>query len=167
MSGATDGRIVLHCLKDGSYTRQYLCGLDASGDAVAPVPEVSQLTFSCHGDVVAHSWTDLSIHRFSLNGARLATAAAPTAMSCLLTAGGGEYLLAGGQDGLIRVYTLHDLRVLHTIDLRDHGGVTCMRLSPNDEYLLAGSEDGEVSIITDARARLRMLDLALQRAFVG
>lgn len=92
---------------------------------------------------------------------------APAAISCLLTAGGGEYLLAGGQDGLIRVYTLHDLCVVHVIDLQEHGGVTCMRLSPNDEYLLAGSEDGEVSIITDARMRLRMLDLALRRAFVG
>ncbi|CAM9262507.1 unnamed protein product, partial [Hapterophycus canaliculatus] len=57
--------------------------------------------------------------------------------------------------------------VLHVIDLHSHGGVTCMRLSPNDEFLLVGSEDGEVSIITDARKRMRMLDLALRKAFVG
>lgn len=167
VSGASDGRIVLHCLKDGCYVRQYFCGLNTADGVRRPVPEASQLAFSCHGDVVVHSWTDLSLHRFSLNGARLATAVAPTAMSCLLTAGGGEYLLAGGQDGFIRVYTLHNLCVVHTIELQAHGGVTCMRLSPNDEYLLAGCEDGEVSIITDARKRLRMLDLALQRAFVG
>lgn len=134
--------------------------------AGGPIP-ASQLVFSCHGDVVAHSWTDCSLHRFSLNGTRLATTVAPTAMNCLLTAGEGDYLLAGGQDGLIRVYTLHDLCVLHTIDLQHHGGVTCMRLSPNDEYLLVGSQNGEVSIITDARKRMRMLDLALRKAFVG
>lgn len=167
VSGATDGRIVLHCLKDGCYVRHYGCGLSMADDAGAPIPEASQLAISCHGDVVVHSWTDLSLHRFSLNGTRLATTVAPTEMSCLLAAAGGDYLLAGGQDGLIQVYTLHDLRVLHTIDLQHHGGVTCMRFSPNDEYLLAGSQDGEVSIITDARKRMRMLDLALQRAFVG
>lgn len=167
MSGASDGRIVLHCLKDGCYVRQYRCGLYAATDPDAAIPEASQLAFSCHGDVVVHSWTDFSLHRFSLNGTRLASAMAPTVMNCLLTAGAGEYLLAGGQGGLIRVYTLHDLRVLHTIDLQDHGGVTCMRLSPNDEFLLVGSEDGEVSIITDARKRMRMLDLAMRKAFVG
>ena len=166
VSGSSDGRIVLHCLKDGSYVRQYRCGLSIAEDAGIPIP-ASQLVFSCHGDVVAHSWADCSLHRFSLNGTRLATTVAPTEMNCLLTAGEGDYLLAGGQDGLIRVYTLHDLCVLHTIDLQDHGGVTCMRLSLNDEYLLVGSQDGEVSIITDARKRMRMLDLALRKAFVG
>ena len=75
--------------------------------------------------------------------------------------------MTGGNDGLIRVYTLHDLCILHTLDLQNHGGVTCMRLSPNDEYLLAGSEDGVVSIITDPRKRLHMINLALRRAFVG
>ena len=167
VSGARDGRIVLHCLKDGRYVRQYRCGAIPAQKKGDPVPEASQLVFSCHGEVVAHSWTDLSLHRFSLNGVRLATALAPTAMSCLLTAGGGEYLLTGGNDGLIRVYTLHDLCILHTLDLQNHGGVTCMRLSPNDEYLLAGSEDGVVSIITDPRKRLHMINLALRRAFVG
>lgn len=166
VSGSSDGRIVLHCLKDGSYVRQYRCRLSMADDPIDPIP-ASQLVFSCHGDVVAHSWTDFSLHRFSLNGARLATTVAPTAMNCLLTAGEGNYLLAGGQDGLIRVYTLHDLRVLHTIDMQHHGGVTCMRMSSNDEYLLVGSQDGEVSIITDARKRMRMLDLALRKAFVG
>lgn len=166
VSGATDGRIVLHCLKDGGYVRHYRCGLSMA-DEGAPIPEASQLAFSCHGDVLVHSWTDRSLNRFSLNGTRLATTVAPTAMNCLLPAAGGDYLLAGGQDGSIVVYTLHDLRVLHKIDLRQHGGVTCMRFSPNDEYLLVGSQDGEVSIITDARKRMRMLDLALQRAFVG
>lgn len=166
VSGSSDGRIVLHCLKDGSYVRQYRCGSSMADDTGGPIP-ANQLVFSCHGDVVAHSWADRSLHRFSLNGTRLATTVAPTAMSCLLTAGEGDYLLAGGRDGLIRVYTLHDLCVLHTIDLQDHGGVTCMRLSPNDEYLLVGSQDGEVSIITDARKRMRMLDLALRKAFVG
>ncbi|CAM9130173.1 unnamed protein product, partial [Hapterophycus canaliculatus] len=104
VSGASDGRIVLHCLKDGCYVRQYRCGLHVTTDAGATIPEASQLAFSCHGDVVVHSWTDLSLHRFSLNGTRLATAVVPTVMTCLLTAGAGEYLLAGGQDGLIRVY---------------------------------------------------------------
>lgn len=88
-------------------------------------------------------------------------------MSCLLTSGGGEYLLGGGEDGLIRVYTLHNLCEVHTVDLQDHGGVTCMRMSAKKQYLLAGSEDGEVSIITDAKTRLRMLDIALRKAFIG
>lgn len=167
MSGASDGRIVLHSLKDGCYLRQYHCSPSATNNVRGLSQEVSQLAISCHGDVAAHSWTDLSLHRFSLNGTRLATSVSPKAMSCLITAGGGEYLLAGGQDGLIRVYTIHDLYIVHEINLQDHGGVTCLRLSPNDEYLLAGSEDGEVSIITDPRTRLRMLDQALRRAFVG
>lgn len=168
VSGASDGRIVLHCLKNGCYVRQYRCGTGsatAADAAETSIPEASQLAFSRHGDVVVHSWTDRSLHLHSLNGTRLATAVAPTTINCLLTA--GEYLLAGGQDGLIRVYTLHDLCVVHTIDLQQHGGVTCMRMSPGHEYLLAGSQDGEVSIITDARKRMRMLDLALRRAFVG
>lgn len=167
VSGATDGRIVLHGLKGGGYVRHYSCGLSMADKERAPTPEASQLAFCCHGDVLVHSWTDLSLHRFSLNGTRLASTVAPTAMSCLLAAAGGDYLLAGGQDGSILVYSLHDLCILHKIDLRHHGGITCMRFSPNDEYLLAGSQDGEVSIITDARKRMRMLDLALQRAFVG
>lgn len=169
MSGASDGRLVLHCLKDGRYVRQYFTVSHSSNHKETNLrpPEPSQLAFSCHGDVIVHSWTDLSLSRFSLNGAQLATIVVPTAFSCLVTAGGGEYLLTGGRDGLIRVYTLHDLCVVHVIDLHEHGGVTCMRLSPNDEYLLAGSDDGDVSIITDARKRLRMLDLALRRAFVG
>lgn len=164
MSGAHDGRIVLHCLKDGQYVRHFCCPPNA---ASGPPPEASQLVFSCHGDVVVHSWTDLSLHRFSINGTHLTTGVSPTALSCLLTAGGGEYLLGGGKDGLIRVYALHNLFMVHAIDLQQHGGLTCMRMSMNDEYLLAGSEDGHVSIITDAKTRLRMLDLALRKAFIG
>lgn len=166
VSGASDGRIVLHSLKDGCYVRHFFCKPDV-GNSYSRTPEPSQLVFSCHGDVLVHSWTDLSLHRFSLNGAHRAVGATATAMSCLLTAGGGEYVLAGGHDGTIGVYTLYDLCLVHMIDLQDHGGVTCMRMSSNDEYLLAGSEDGEVSIITDAKTRLRLLDLALRKAFVG
>lgn len=167
VSGASDGRIVLHCLKDGRYVRQFFCPRNVCADASSVVPEVSQLVFSCHGDVVVHSWMDRSIHRFSLNGAHLTSTVVSTAMSCLLTAGEGQYLLGGGEDGLIRVYTLHDLSLVHTIDLQEHGGVTCMRMSAKGQYLLAGSEDGELSIITDAKTRLRMLDLALRKAFIG
>ncbi|CAM9496985.1 unnamed protein product, partial [Ectocarpus fasciculatus] len=97
VSGASDGRIVLHCLKNGCYVRQYRCGTGSAAAADAAetsIPEASQLAFSRHGDVVVHSWTDRSLHRYSLNGTRLATAVAPTTINCLLTAGGGEYLLA-------------------------------------------------------------------------
>lgn len=167
VSGATDGRIVVHCLKDGSYVRQFLCTSSREGNDVKASPEASQLTFSCHGDVVVHSWTDLSLHRFSINGAHLATGSAPAVMNCLMTVGGGEYLLAGGQDGTVGVYALYNLLLVHTINLHAHGGITCMSMSVNSEYLLVGSEDGEVSVVTDTKTRLRMLDLAMRNAFVG
>lgn len=166
-SGASDGRIVLHCLKNGQYVRQ--CSLQPSSpaDGASAAIEVSQLAFSCHGDVVACSWDNLCMYHFSLNGTHLATAQASTAMNCIITAGEGQYLLGGGRDGCVGIYKLHNLELVHTLDLRCHGEVTCMRLSADKEYLLVGSEDGEVSIITDARRRLHMLDVALRREFVG
>lgn len=167
VSGASDGRIVLHCLKDGSYVRCFSFDGSYSGNEAKSLPEASQLALSCHGDIIAHSWDDLSLHRFSLNGAHLATGTASTVVSCLLTTGGGEYLLTGGQDGTIGVYALHNLRIVHSIRVEGYGGVTCIQMSANKEYLLAGSENGEVSIITDTKTRFLMLDLALSKHFVG
>lgn len=158
---------MVHSLKDGRYVRHFFCGGKRGNQNPGTPAEASQVAFSCHGEVVVHSWTDLALHRFSLNGAHLTTGASATPLSCLLIPGGGDYLLTGRQDGVIGVYTLHNLQMVHAIVLDAHGAVTCIRMSEKGEYLLAGSEDGEVSIITDAKTRLHMLDLALRNAFVG
>ncbi|CAM9106363.1 unnamed protein product [Choristocarpus tenellus] len=171
LSGARDGRIVVHSLQGGRFLRQFHCAPDPTCPPTASkasiVAEASQVALSCHGNIVVHSWTDLSLNLFSLNGAHRARAKSSTVQKCMLTVGGGELLVMGDQRGILTVSTLHNLCAVRTIDIQGHGEIACMRLSPDHQYLLVGSEDGEVSIITDARTRLHMLDLALKKAFVS
>ena len=69
--------------------------------AIAPGP----------GMLVAHSWADLSLHVFSINGAHLVSCAGSERLSALAVSPTGHFLLTGGLRGVVSLLWLHSLEV--------------------------------------------------------
>ena len=71
--------------------------------AVAPGP----------GMLVAHSWADLGLHVFNVNGEHLVSAAGNERLSALAVTTSGHFLLTGGLRGVVSLHWLHSLEVSH------------------------------------------------------
>ena len=69
--------------------------------AIAPGP----------GMLVVHSWADLGLHVFSINGAHLVSCAGSERLSALAVSPTGHFLLTGGLRGVVSLLWLHSLEV--------------------------------------------------------
>ena len=95
------------CRSPGMLARRYVRKLRLADGApptllaIAPGP----------GMLVAHSWADLGLHVFSLNGARLVSCAGSERLSALALSPTGHFLLTGGLRGVVSLLWLHSLEV--------------------------------------------------------
>ena len=71
--------------------------------AIAPGP----------GMLVAHSWADLGLHVFNINGEHLVSSAGNERLSALAVTASGHFLLTGGLRGVVSLQWLHSLEVNH------------------------------------------------------
>ncbi len=69
--------------------------------AVAPGP----------GMLVVHSWADLGLHVFNVNGRHLVSADGNERLAALAISPDGHFLLTGGQRGVASLHWLHSLEV--------------------------------------------------------
>jgi hypothetical protein len=69
--------------------------------AVAPGP----------GMLVVHSWADLGLHVFNVNGRHLVSADGNERLAALAISPDGHFLLTGGQRGIASLHWLHSLEV--------------------------------------------------------
>ena len=63
------------------------------------------------GVLVAHSWQDLALHAFTINGRHLVTCEGNERLSALAVSPDGRFLLTGGAKGLVTLRWLHSLQV--------------------------------------------------------
>ena len=71
--------------------------------AIAPGP----------GMLVVHSWADLGLHVFNINGEHLVSCAGNERLSALAVTASGHFLLTGGLRGVVSLQWLHSLEVPH------------------------------------------------------
>lgn len=75
------------------------------------VPPV-RLAFSpSEGFLLAHSWADLSLHLFTVNGRRLVSAEGTERLNAVQILPEGKLLLTGGGKGMVTLRWLHSLQV--------------------------------------------------------
>ena len=70
--------------------------------AIAPGP----------GMLVAHSWAELGLHVFNVNGQHLVSCTGNERLSALAVTPSGHFLLTGGLRGVVSLHWLHSLEVL-------------------------------------------------------
>ncbi len=63
------------------------------------------------GMLVAHSWADLGLHVFNVNGRHLVSAEGNERLAALAVSPDGHFLLTGGQRGVASLHWLHSLEV--------------------------------------------------------
>jgi len=68
------------------------------------------------GDIVVHSWQDLSLHAFSLNGFCLASIPhLGEKLHAMAITPNGQMLLTGGSRATMMVYLVHSLAPIHDL----------------------------------------------------
>ena len=139
-SGSEFGKLCIHTVSKGQFVRSMDDMLGAPVDVVlATTP----------GYLVAHSFKDLSIHLFWINGQhRTATYAAVKTQTFAVNSH-SNVLVCGSIDGLILLRSLWNLETLYQIDLSAHLGITSLAFTDDYQYLLIGSEDGSFSVGAD------------------
>ena len=65
------------------------------------------------GILLAHSWTSLALHAYTINGRHMATAEGTERLSALAVSADGRFVLSGGAKGVITLRWLHSLQVRH------------------------------------------------------
>jgi hypothetical protein len=75
------------------------------------VPPVRLSISGADGFLLAHSWADLGLHLFTVNGRRLVSAEVTERLNALLVPPEGKLLLSGGAKGLVTLRWLHSLQV--------------------------------------------------------
>ena len=139
-SGSEFGKLCIHTVSKGQFIR-------SMDDMVgAPIDVVLATT---PGYLVAHSFKDLSIHLFWINGQHRAATYAAVKTPTFAVNSHSNVLVCGGVDGLILLRTLWNLETLYQIDLSAHLGITSLCFTDDYQYLLIGSEDGSFSIGAD------------------
>ena len=93
--------------------------------AIAPGP----------GMLVAHSWADLGLHVFSINGVHLVSCAGSERLSALALSPTGHFLLTGGLRGVVSLLWLHSLEV----SLLLQPPLSALLLAPRAAVLLPSS----------------------------
>eukprot|EP01041_Mallomonas_annulata_P003576 gene3576-7109_t len=154
LSGSQSGTLCVHTIRKGNCIRTI-------SDLEGITADVLLLTSP--GYLVVHSWTDLSLHLFWLNGQHKLRIEVPVRIECLAVNGTGNVLVCGLSDGRLSLRTLWDLQEQHVLDVTAHGAIRFLRFTEDVQFLLVGSEDGTMSICTDPDVRFRMLKLALQK----
>lgn len=69
------------------------------------------------GMLIAHSWADLGLHVFSINGSHLVSATGNERLSAIALSASGHFLLTGGLRGVVSLHWLHSLEVSWTRSL--------------------------------------------------
>ena len=78
-----------------------------------PGKAVPRLLAMCpkSGQLSVHSWADLALHLYTLNGRHLATAEGTEKLHALAVSPDGRLLLSGGAKGVLTLRQAHSLQV--------------------------------------------------------
>ena len=143
-SASESGLLCVHTVSKGHFVHSITHTEGASVDVVLA---------SSQGYLVAHSWTDLQLHLFWMNGQHLFSDVSESKIEALAVNGPGNVLMCGCSNGTIVLRALWNLEMTHVIDLSAHQGVKYLTFTDDHQFLLIGSEDGSFRIGTDPDIR--------------
>lgn len=136
VSGSMDGSCIVHTIRKGEYVR-----------SIKP-PEEHPLRWvgvSSTGNIVTYSLVDRMLHCYSINGKHLADASASERLYTMMFSENGEFLVTGGDRGVVQIRTTHNLKVAHRFN-KAEGTIRSLACTPNEQHLLVGLQTGHVQI---------------------
>ncbi|KAK9837038.1 hypothetical protein WJX84_000368 [Apatococcus fuscideae] len=156
VSAAADGNLLFHTLSNGRYIRCL-----SLPEAVVPALLAAA---AGQGMLVAHSWQDLSLHAYTINGRHLVSAEGNERLKAMVVSPDGRFLLTGGCKGFITLRWLHSMEVVLKYDA-GRGPITALAVTAED-CILAGTQDGCMMVFApDSRRHItRRLNLADARS---
>lgn len=81
----------------------------------------------------------------------------------MVAASGGQVVVCGTASGVISFRETHSFDEIHRISLASLGALRCLWFSDDQQFLFAGSADGSFSVLADPEARMRLLNVAMQK----
>eukprot|EP00026_Physarum_polycephalum_P000200 Phypoly_transcript_00200.p1 GENE.Phypoly_transcript_00200~~Phypoly_transcript_00200.p1 ORF type:complete len:1988 (-),score=255.41 Phypoly_transcript_00200:62-5914(-) len=138
VSGSKDGTCVVHSLREGEYVRTI---------NLPKASPVNLVAISPQGYIVVYSQTDLVIYLYSINGKLLKTSEESERLNHILITRDSEYLITGGEKGMIVLRSFYSLKTLPT-KLSVDSTIFALAMTPDERHLLVGLEEGKLLIIT-------------------
>ena len=144
VSGASNGKVFIHQLHDGSFVRSLFIDSDAS------LP-ISQIMFAPISGNIVTILDNTHVYVFSVNGYLLTkqTFAKTVTASCVIYKNSGKECLAVGHaDGLIALYRVHDFVLLEEIKAgMEYGQIEYLAMGKDNCTLFAASKCGRLHTI--------------------
>ena len=177
VSGALDGTICVHTVRQGKFVRKISSGnffSEVFGHAHGMKQRckvlVRKVALNDHGRFVAHM-EDGMLQSYTINGVKLSCADAGEKLNAMEICSDGEMLVTGGESCHVVIRTLSDLIVRCVLDLSIHGPIRCISLTPDDanpapQFMYIGTDDGMVTIV-DRDLKLEQNDLGVVQEVEG
>jgi WD40 repeat protein len=162
LSGSHDGSMIVHSLRGGNYIRSIRHPNDYPITLIS-ISSVQQsytvngklntnlIPFSTGyrstqvGNIIMYSARDSKLYLYNMNGTLLVDKHSPELITAMIL-WDNEYVIVGGEQGSVRVLTLHDLEVVKKYDLREFvkSRIRSLCISDDASCLFIGSEDGKL-----------------------
>ena len=151
ISGSKDGSICIHNVRSGKFVRSL--HVDATNKEVKSscarnnnviIPQ--KLAIHMDGTFVAY-FGDGTLVVITINGECICKANSREKINSMLICHESEVLITGGELGTLRVWTLHDLSVRCTLNIKKYGPITTLALTSDPSFLCVGSSNGFLSVI--------------------
>lgn len=155
LSGSTNGLLCLHSVRKGTYVRSITHMEGNSADLVLATSP---------GYLVAHSWSDLQLHLFWINGQHLLSTTLTEGIECMISNSSGNILVCGSSTGVVTFREMWSLKEVFTLNLESHGSIKSLWFSDDFQFLFIGSEDGTFSVATDVETRWKSINNALMKS---
>ena len=150
VSGSSDGTFIAHTLNQGRYLWS------------KPHPTngpLEHLGVSREGLIVVYSRQDTSLHVCTVNGKWLVKVEEPEPINALALSSDEEFVLTGGNSGVVRVRWFHSLELQVVLEGNDVP-ITTITVT-EDGSIVVGCEDGQLLVYSanaTAFARKRVLN---------
>ncbi|XP_054709390.1 neurobeachin-like [Uloborus diversus] len=135
VSGSKDGPVLVHTT-NGDLLRS----LEAPENFKSP-----ELCALCREGLVVVCYDSCNVCCFTINGRRLRSETHHHPIQCLAMSRDGEYMMTGGDKGIVEVWRTFNLALLYAFTACD-SGVRSLALTHDQKFLLAGLANGSVTV---------------------
>lgn len=152
VSGSKDGSICIHNVRSGKFVRslhvdavsRQVKDSCARGSHSCLTPQ--KLVIHMDGTFVAY-FSDGTLMAITINGEYICDANTGEKINAMLICHESEALIAGGELASVRVWSLHDLSVRCTLNIKKYGPITTLALTSDPNFLCVGSSNGFLSVV--------------------
>lgn len=135
VSGSKDGPVLVHTT-NGDLLRS----LEAPENFSSP-----ELCALCREGLIVVCYDQCNVCCFTINGRQLRHETHHNTIQCLTLSRDGEYMMTGGDKGIVEVWRTFNLALLYAFSACD-SGVRSLALSHDQKFLLAGLANGSVCV---------------------